>query len=172
MPRCSGVSRTFEDFSVGRRLVSASHVISEKEIVEFARQFDPQVAHLEAAGGGESLLGGMAASGWQTAAISMRLFVQTMQVTGGIVGRAVDELRWPAAVRPGDTLRVEIEIVEARLSQSRPGFGIIRYCSLTKNQDDVVVQSFVATAILPRAPGSLGKEHLGGEGIEPPTNTV
>ncbi len=153
MPRCSGVSRSFEDFIDSRRFVSASHVISEKEIVEFARQFDPQAMHLETAGGGESLLGGIAASGWQTAAISMRLFVETMQVAGGIVGRAVDELRWPAAVRPGDTLRVEIEIVEARLSQSRPGFGIIRYRSLTRNQRDIVVQSFFATAILPALSG-------------------
>ncbi|MBA3834105.1 MAG: MaoC family dehydratase [Chthoniobacterales bacterium] len=148
------MSRTFEDFSVGRRFVSASHVISKKDIVEFARQFDPQPMHLEASAGGESLLDGLAASGWQTAAISMRLFVETMQVRGGIVGRAVDELRWPAAVRPGDALRVEIEIMEARLSRSRPGFGIIRYRSLTKNQGEVVVQSFVALALLPvRAAG-------------------
>ena len=149
MPRCCGVSRTFEDFVVGTRFVSKSQTISSEDIIAFARQFDPQAAHLDPSVGPENLLGGLAASGWQTAAISMRLFVETMQVTGGIVGRAVDELRWPAAVRPGDTLRVELEIVEARLSKSRPGFGIIRYRSLTKNQSDVVVQSFLATAILP-----------------------
>ncbi len=172
MPRCSGVSRTYEDFPIGRRFVSGSHVISEKEIVEFARQYDPQPMHLEASRGGKSLLAGLAASGWQTAAISMRLFVETMQVTGGIVGRAVDELRWPAAVHPGDTLRVEIEIMEARLSRSRPGFGIIRYRSLTKNQRHVVVQSFVALALLPANQKSEIGNPLGGEGIEPPTNTV
>ena len=149
MPRSSDVSHTFEDFSVGRRLVSASHVISKEGIVAFARQFDPQSAHLNASDDSKNLLGGISASGWQTAAISMRLFVETMQVPGGIVGRAIDELRWPAPVRPGDTLRVEIEILETRLSRSRPGFGIIRYRSLTKNQSDVVVQSFVALALLP-----------------------
>jgi acyl dehydratase len=79
----------------------------------------------------------------------MRLFIEMMEVEGGIIGRAIDELRWPAAVHPGDTLRVEIEIMEARLSQSKPGYGLIRYQSLTKNQEDKVVQSFVALAILP-----------------------
>ena len=82
----------------------------------------------------------------------MRLFIETMQVGGGIIGRAIDELRWPAAVHPGDTLRVEIEILEARLSKSKPGYGLIRYRSLTKNQDDKVVQSFIALAILPTRP--------------------
>ena len=95
------------------------------------------------------MLGGLAASGWQTAAVSMRLFIETMQVEGGIIGRAIDELRWPAAVHPGDRIRVEIEILEARLSQSKPGYGLIRYRSLTKNQDDQIVQSFIALALLP-----------------------
>ncbi len=117
-------------------------------MIEFARRYDPQPFHvtLDAA---ENLLGGLAASGWQTAAVSMRLFVETMQVEGGIIGRAIDELRWPAPVRPGDTLRVEIEILEARLSHSKPGYGLLRYRSLTKNQDDKVVQSFLALALLP-----------------------
>ena len=141
------MSRTFEDFPVGRRLVSRSEQISADEIVEFARRYDPQPFHLTA-DPAENLLGGLAASGWQTAAISMRLFIETMEVKGGIIGRAIDELRWPAAVHPGDTLRVEIEILEARLSQSKPGYGLIRYRSLTKNQEDKVVQSFIALAIL------------------------
>ncbi len=144
-----GMGRAFEDFPIGSRLVSETWAISEEEIVEFARRYDPQPFHLETSAS-ENLLGGLAASGWQTAAISMRLFVDTMQVEGGIIGRAIDELRWPLAVHPGDGLRVEIEILEARLSLSKPGFGLIRYRSLTKNQDDKVVQSFVALAILPR----------------------
>ena len=79
----------------------------------------------------------------------MRLFIDMMQVEVGIIGRAIDELRWPTPVRPGDRIRVEIEILEARLSQSKPGYGLLRYRSLTKNQDDKVVQSFIALAILP-----------------------
>ena len=127
---------------------------------------------------GENLLGGLVASGWQTAAASMRLFVETMEVEGGIIGRAIDELRWPAAVHPGDTLRVEIEILEARLSRSKPGYGLIRYRSLTKNQENKVVQSFVALALLPARVAAIEnrdskiENHLGGEGFEPPTNTV
>ena len=129
-------------------MVSREETVTGEAIVEFARRYDPQPFHLSD-NPGENLLGGLSASGWQTAAISMRLFIEMMEVEGGIIGRAIDELRWPAAVHPGDTLRVEIEILEARLSQSKPGYGLIRYQSLTKNQEDKVVQSFVALAILP-----------------------
>ena len=142
------MGRAFEDFPVGSRFVSGLQKISAAEIVEFARRYDPQPFHL-ASDPGENLLGGLAASGWQTAAISMRLFIDTMQVEGGIIGRAIDELRWPKPVRPEDVLRVEIEILEARLSQSKPGYGLIRYRSLTLNQSGEVVQSFIALALLP-----------------------
>ncbi len=142
------MGRAFEDFPIGSRFVSPTRTLSAEEIVQFAREYDPQPFHLES-NPDKNLLGGLAASGWHTAAISMRLFVDLMQVEGGIVGRAIDELRWPVAVRPGDTIHVEIEILEARLSQSKPGYGLIRYRSLTKNQEDKVVQSFVALAILP-----------------------
>ena len=127
--------------------MSRRQTLSAEEIVEFARRYDPQPFHLSVHPK-ENLLGELAASGWQTASISMRLFVETMEVESGIIGRAIDELRWPAAVHPGDSLQVEIEILEARLSQSKPGYGLIRYRSLTKNQDDNVVQSFIALAIL------------------------
>ena len=142
------MGRAFEDFPVGSRFVSGSQTISKEEIIEFARRYDPQPFHLSS-DPEENLLGGLAASGWQTAAVSMRLFIETMQVEGGVIGRAIDELRWPAAVHPGDSVRVEIEILEARLSLSKPGYGLIRYRSLTKNQEDEVVQSFIALAILP-----------------------
>jgi acyl dehydratase len=142
------MGRAFEDFPIGRHFESRRQTISAEEIVEFARRYDPQPFHLEP-NAGDHLLQGLSASGWQTAAISMRLFIEMMGVEGGIIGRAIDELRWPVAVHPGDELRVEIEILEERLSQSKPGYGLIRYRSLTKNQEDKVVQSFVALAILP-----------------------
>jgi acyl dehydratase len=144
----TAMGRAFEDFPVGSRFISASQRISKDEMIEFARRYDPQSFHTEA-DASNNLLGGLAASGWQTAAVSMRLFIDVMQVHGGIIGRAIDELRWPAAVHPGDSLRVEIEILEARSSVSKPGYGLIRYRSLTKNQEEKVVQSFVALAILP-----------------------
>src|SRR6266404_4623477 len=120
------MGRAFEDFRVGSRFVSGSETISKEEIIEFARRYDPQPFHLGTAAN-ENLLGGLAASGWQTAAVSMRLFIDMMQVEGAIIGRAIDELRWPAALHPDDSVRVEIEILEARLSQSKPGYGLIRY---------------------------------------------
>ncbi|MEO6871820.1 MAG: MaoC family dehydratase [Chthoniobacterales bacterium] len=156
------MSRTFADFKPGDELVSATYTVTGEEIVAFAKQFDPQPAHLDDEAGGESLLGGLAASGWQTAAISMRLFVEVMNVGVGMIGVAVDELRWPKPVRPDDQLRVEIEILETRLSEKRPGFGVLRYRSLTRNQDDEVVQSFCATAILSAGAGdSLGEKQPG-----------
>ncbi len=166
------MSRTILDFRVGDRLVSAPHTITREEIVAFAKAFDPQTAHLYE-GDEQGLLGGLAASGWQTAAISMRLFVEVMDVEGVIVGVAVDELRWPKPVRPEDRLHVEIEISEARLSKKRPGFGVLRYRSLTKNEPGEVVQSFRATALLPaKKSRQQPTSGLGSEGIEPPTNTV
>lgn len=159
------MSRAYEDFPVGQRLVSGGQTISAEEIVAFAQRYDPQPFHLTS-NPGENLLGGLVASGWQTAAVSMRLFIETMQVPGGIIGRAIDELRWPAPVNPDDRIRVEIEILESRLSKSKPGYGIVRYRCLTLNQDDKVVQSFLALVLMPT------RESMGGEGFEPPTNTV
>jgi acyl dehydratase len=166
------MARAFEDFPVGTRFVSSTYTISAKAIMKFAREFDPQLFHLDESPTSGTIFGGVVASGWQTAAISMRLFVKTMDMSGGIIGLGVDELRWPAAVRPGDELRVEVQIVEARLSKSRPACGIIRYQSLTKNQDRETVQSFFASIMVPtRASASL-RDPVGGEGFEPPTNTV
>ena len=141
--------RAFEDFPIGTRLESVTLEVTERSIVEFARQFDPQLFHLSVDTAKGTLFGGLAASGWHTAAVSMRLFVDTMNVEGGIIGMGVDELRWPNPVRPGDRLRLEIEITDARFSKSRPGFGIIRIRNVTTNQRGEIVQSFAASAMLP-----------------------
>jgi acyl dehydratase len=143
------IGRAFEDFPTGTRLRSATIEVTEESIIEFAKQFDPQLFHLDRGEAKRTLFGGLAASGWHTAAISMRLFIQTMNVLGGIIGMGVDELHWPNPVRPGDQLRLDIEITDGRLSKSRPGFGIIRIHNVTRNQRDEVVQSFKASAMLP-----------------------
>jgi len=149
------MSRAFEDFPAGTRLISSTHRVTADAIMEFARAFDPQIFHLDLKAAEQTLLGGLAASGWHTAAVSMRLLVDTMDVAGGIIGMGVDELKWPNAVRPSDDLRLEIEILEARRSKSRPGYGIIRVRNVTKNQRDEVAQSFMASAMLPmRGTGS------------------
>src|SRR5437763_320101 len=141
--------RAFEDFPTGTRLQSAMIEVTQESIIEFAKQFDPQPFHVDPATAKRTLFGGLAASGWHTAAISMRLFIQTMNVPGGIIGMGVDELRWPNPLRPGDQLRLDMEIIAARLSKSRPGFGIIRIHNVTRNQRDEIVQSFETSAMLP-----------------------
>jgi len=143
------MSRAFKDFPAGTRLISSTDRVTADAIMEFGRAFDPQIFHLDPKAAEQTLFGGLAASGWHTAAVSMRLFVDTMDVAGGIIGMGVDELKWPNAVRPGDDLRLEIEILEARRSKSRPGYGIIRIRNVTKNQRDEVVQAFMASAMLP-----------------------
>ncbi len=118
-------------------------------MIAFAREFDPQQFHLDEEAAARSLFGGLAASGWHTAAMTMRLFVETVDVAGGIIGMAIDELRWPTAVRPGDRLQVEVEVLEARRSQSKPGQGILRLRNTTTNERGEIVQTFLASAMLP-----------------------
>jgi acyl dehydratase len=143
------MGRAFEDLPAGTRLQSITQLITGDAMTKFAREFDPQLFHLDGRAAGRTIFNGLAASGWHTAAVTMRLFVETMDVPGGIIGLAVDDLRWPNAVRPGDELRLEIEILEARRSRSRAGYGIIRLRNVTKNQRGEIVQSFVASAMIP-----------------------
>jgi acyl dehydratase len=142
---------SFDDLRVGQRFVSGTHRIDEEQIRAFAGQFDPQPFHLDAAAAKESFFGGLVASGWHTAAISMRLLVQGgAPLAGGIVGAGA-EITWPAPVRPGDVLRVESEVVELRPSRSRPDRGIATVRSETRNQRGEVVQVLVAKLVVPRA---------------------
>src|SRR5437660_6585956 len=144
------MSRTFEDFPIGTRLVATGYPITADAIIDFGRKFDPKIFHHDPDAAEKTVFGGLAASGWHTAAVSMRLFVDTMDVVGGIIGMGVDELKWLNAVRPGDELRLEIEILEARHSKSRPDYGIIRIRNVTRNQRDEVVQSCITSTMLPR----------------------
>jgi acyl dehydratase len=145
--------RYYEDFKLGDIFQSDAFTVSAEAIVEFGQQFDPQMFHLDPKSAERTIVKGLIASGWHTAAVTMRLFVDTMNVPGGIIGLGVDQLRWPHPVRPGDELRLEIEIVEARLSKSRPGTGIIRIQNVTRNQRDEVVQAFSASAMVPTRSG-------------------
>jgi len=121
--------------------------------VNFAREFDVQAFHLDHEAAEKSVFDGLAASGWHTAAIAMRLFTTgPLQFVGGAIGLGVDELRWPSAVRPGDTLRLETEIMELRPSRSKPGQGLIRIRNVTNNQRGEVVLSYFANAMVQRHP--------------------
>ena len=147
--------RYLDDFEPGQKFGSGQLSVEATRIKSFGAEFDPQPFHLDEDGARETFFKGLAASGWHTAAVSMRLFVDTMHVAGGIIGLGVDELKWPNAVRPGDELRLEIEILQARHSKSRPGYGIIRIRNVTKNQRDEVVQSFMANTMLPTREADL-----------------
>ena len=142
--------RYFDDLKVGDRFKSELFDVTEKQLIEFAHKFDPQMFHLDRKSAERTIFKGLIASGWHTAAITMRLFVQTLNFAEGAIGLGVDELRWPNAVRPGDALQVETEIVDLRLSRSKPNYGIIRLRNVTTNQRGEIVQTMTASAMVPK----------------------
>jgi acyl dehydratase len=143
----------FDDLKIGDRFRSESLNVTEKEVIEFAYKFDPQMFHLNHKAAERTLFKGLIASGWHTAAVTMRLFVQTLSFAEGAIGLGVDELRWPNAVRPGDVLTVETEILDLRPSRSKPGYGIIRLRNVTTNQHGEIVQTMLASVLVPRRAG-------------------
>lgn len=139
-----------EDLSIGQRFVSASHALDEAQIVAFARQFDPQPFHLDHAAAADSLFGGLAASGWHVASITMRLIVgDSAPFAGGVIGAGV-ELSWPRPTRPGDVLHVDTEVIEITPSRSKPDRGIVTVRSETRNQAEEVVQVMTSRLVVPR----------------------
>ena len=146
--------RYLEDFEPGQRYGGPQTARIEVERVKsFAAEFDPQPFHLDQEAAARSIFGGLAASGWHTAAATMSLLVQSdLKPAGGIVGAGFDELRWPAPVRPGDELRVETEVLEVRTSKSRPQQGMLKVRTTTFNQRGVAVQVSVGNLIVQRRP--------------------
>jgi acyl dehydratase len=143
----------FEDFSVGQTFGSGRRGITAEQIKTFAAEFDPQPFHLDDTAAQATMFRGLAASGWHTAALSMRLLIESeFRPAGGIVGGGFDELRWPRPVRPGDELRVESEVLEKRPSKSRPDQGVVKVRVTTLNQNDEPVQVFIANIIVPKRP--------------------
>lgn len=140
-----------EDLHVGDRFGSNTIEVTEENIIAFAREWDPQQFHLDPKAAEESIFKGLSASGWHTAAMSMKLFITgALKLAGGSVGLGVDELRWPRPVRPGDVLRLETEILHVRASRSKPDRGIIRIRNVTTNQQGEVVQTFMAFVMVRR----------------------
>jgi acyl dehydratase len=145
--------RYLDDFAVGQTFGSGRMRVDEDRIKSFAAEFDPQPFHLDAEAARKSLFGGLAASGWHTAALTMRLLVESeIKPVGGIVGAGFDEFRWPRPVRPGDELRVESEVLEVRPSKSRPEQGIIKVRTTTLNQNSEAVQISIGNLVVPRRP--------------------
>ena len=144
--------RHLEDFAPGQVYGGASRARVDPERVKtFAAEFDPQPFHLDENAAAASLFKGLAASGWHTAAITMRLLVASdLQPAAGIVGAGFDELRWPLPVRPGDELRVESEILEVRPLKSRADRGIVKVKTTTLNQRGEAVQISIGNLFVPR----------------------
>ena len=142
-----------EDLRVGDRFGSDTIEVTKEGIFAFAHDFDPQAFHLDEEAAEQSIFQGLAASGWHTAAMSMRLYVTgEFKPAGGSIGLAVDELRWPNPVRPGDILKLETEILDVRKSKSKPDRGIIRIRNVTTNQRGEIVQTFLAFVMMRRRP--------------------
>ncbi len=145
-----------DDLTVGQRFSSAAHALDEAQIHRFASQFDPQPFHLDAEAAQHSVFGGLAASGWHTAAITMRLLVGGgAPLAGGIIG-AGGEIAWPRPTRPGDVLQVESEVLEITPSRSRPDRGMVTLRSETRNQRGEIVQILTARLVVPRRPPPTG----------------
>src|SRR6266705_2223365 len=139
----------FDDLKAGDRFKSEPLNVTEKQLIEFAHKFDPQMFHLSRKRAERTIFKGLIASGWHTAAMTIRLFVQTMNFAEGAIGLGVDELRWPNVVRPGDVLTVETEIVDligrhvaqANNPVARPG--------TRRPQRGEIVQTMLASAMVP-----------------------
>ncbi|MBK3732854.1 dehydratase [Azospirillum brasilense] len=147
--------RYLDDLTPGDRFTGGPATVTEEDIVAFARQFDPQPFHLDPEAARDSVFGGLAASGWHTAGLTMRMIVTgDGALAGGFVGMGVEDIRWPLPTRPGDALRIESEVLEVRVSAKRPDRGIARVRTTTFNQDGAIVQQMTANLLVPRRPGA------------------
>ncbi len=147
----SAMTLYFDDASPGMVFTSGTHRMELARIKAFAAEFDPQPFHVDEAAAKNSFFGGLVASGWHTAAASMRLLIETLPLADGIVGSGV-EIAWLKPVRPGDILQVRCEITKVTPSASRPDRGSVTIRSETLNQHGEVVQIFTSTAVLSRRP--------------------
>lgn len=138
-----------DDIYVGQKFQSGTHIIDASQIKAFAREFDPQPFHLDENSAKSSLFGGLVASGWQTAAISMKLLVKSIPFPGGIIG-AKAELSWPNPTRPGDTLHVEGEVLSVSPSRSNADRLVVTVRNVTKNQKGQDVQILVSKLVVPK----------------------
>ncbi|HEY7041815.1 MAG TPA: MaoC family dehydratase [Methylomirabilota bacterium] len=145
----------FEDFTPGREFRTDGATITEAQILDFALAFDPQPFHLDTEAAKQSIFGGLIASGFHTMALTFRLFAQTRALAACSLGSpGADELRWLRPVRPGDTLRAVVRVVEQRPSTSKPDRGIVRLQWTTLNQAGEPVLTMTSMQLVRRRPGT------------------
>ena len=146
-------TRYLEDFAPGVVYEAGAVQLTEAEIVEFARRYDPQPFHIDADAARSSIYGGLIASGWQTVAVTMRLLVDNVLSTAASMGSpGIDELRWLLPVRPGDTLAPRVTVLESRPSRSKPDRGVLRFRVEVTNQTGELAMSLVGAAFVGRRP--------------------
>lgn len=147
------MDRYFEDFAVGDTFEGRSATLTEAQIIDFALMYDPQPFHVDVNAAAQSQYGGLIASGFQTMGLCFRLMLQLGLLEAcSMGGPAIDEIRFMAPVRPGDTLRSQMEVIEHRGSSSKPEIGILRYTIRGFNQHGDQVISFIVTNLLKRRP--------------------
>ncbi len=148
-----------EDLEPGQIFSSGTVRVEAEEIIGFAGRYDPQLFHLSEATAKNTFFRGLAASGWHTAALTMKLLVESdFKPAGGLIGASLEDLRWPRPVRPGDELKINVEILEVRASRSKPHQGIAKIKTTTLNQHGKAVQIYVANIVVlgrKKDPGSL-----------------
>jgi acyl dehydratase len=141
-----------DDLAVGRKFATGSVTLTLEGCKAFAAEFDPQPFHLDETAARRSVFGRIAASGWYTASLTMRLLVEgELTIAGGLIGLG-SELSWPRPTYPGDTLRVETEVLSVRVSESKPDRGIVTARNQTLNQHGEPVQIAVVKMLVPRRP--------------------
>ena len=153
-PNAGRAPAYYEDFAVGDVFTSGSYRMDKARMIAFAEEYDPQPAHIDEAAARDSQFGRLVGSGWQTAAVAMRLMIADAlpPLAGGGVGAGV-EIAWPQPVLPGDELRVRVEITKARASRSRPDRGLLGVAVSMTRQDDAVVLTMSSTMVVSTRPG-------------------
>jgi acyl dehydratase len=148
--------RYFDDYIAGRSYEFGSISVSESQIIEFAEEYDPQFFHIDPVGAASGPFGGIIASGWQTAALMMRLFVEHyLSSVANLGGPGVDELRWLRPVRPDDVLRLRVTVVDTKASNSKPDRGLVRtLAELVDSADRPVFRAIVLSLLRRRDPGA------------------
>ncbi len=144
----------YEDFEIGQKVETVPFTVTLEIALAFAREYDPQYYHVDEEAAKKSAYGRLIVSGWQTAAITMRLKAGTIlaNIDGGLLGLGVEALKWPRPVFPGDTLHTIITVTDKRASQSKPAFGILKYRMETFNQNNELVYSAEPSVWAPRKP--------------------
>lgn len=154
--------RSFEDFRPGDTLELGSRILTEADIIGFAREYDPQSFHVDPEAARQSTFGGLVASGWQSCVVFMRLLVDGMlKESSALASPGIDEIRWLKPVRPGDRLSAKITVIDATPSRSKPDRGLVRHACEMSNQRGEIVMTMRTLALFGRKPGDPLREHRG-----------